>query len=220
MSGCVYSITNRINGKTYVGKTTQQPMARWKQHQDAAASSTKGSPHLYAAIRKYGISYFSFEVLCYVSETEIDAAECFLINVLGARAFGYNLREGGDGGKHSEYTIQKMSRQRKGRPSHRRGKRLSEAHRRAARAAQNTPEFHEKASASAKARGAHPQTAETRAKISAANHLRVWSSESRAKARASHKGIAPANKGIPITSEIRARLRAAWGRRKQLVIAI
>ena len=214
---CIYAVINQLNGKTYIGKTTQQPHTRWKQHRDAAIVNTKGSPHLYAAINKYGIEKFYFEVLCSVPDEELDDAERFLIYILGTRAFGYNLREGGDGGKHSNISREKMSKRRKGKPSHRLGKHLSPEHAAAAKAAQNTPEFHEKASALAKSRNINIRcnTPEAGAKRSAANSRRVWSIESRAKLRAARLGKSPANKGIPRTPETRALLCAAWVRRKQ-----
>ena len=48
---CVYMHVNKINNKKYIGITKQKtPESRW----GANGVNYKGSPHFYAAIKKYG----------------------------------------------------------------------------------------------------------------------------------------------------------------------
>lgn len=58
----VYKITNKINGKIYIGETTRTLEQRWKEHCLHAKNYENGSL-LYAAIRKYGEDNFIKEVI-------------------------------------------------------------------------------------------------------------------------------------------------------------
>ena len=107
--GIIYKITNRINGKSYIGLTTVSLQRRWGQH--IYSSKTKNYP-LYYSIRKYGIEKFSIEVLCICySKEELDNEENEYIKKYNSknRDFGYNLRDGGNGGNLSEETKKKIS---------------------------------------------------------------------------------------------------------------
>ena len=90
--GVVYLIRNGINGKGYVGQTTQKPRERFVRH-----CSTGNTPLCYA-IRKYGRENFTVEVLASCdSREEMNRLEALNI---AARATmvpqGYNvLPDGG-----------------------------------------------------------------------------------------------------------------------------
>lgn len=60
----IYMITNKINGKQYIGQA-QNIAQRWSAHRTHYAQEThkRECPKLYAAINKYGIENFVFEVL-------------------------------------------------------------------------------------------------------------------------------------------------------------
>ena len=58
----VYKITNKINGKIYIGETTRTLEQRWKEHCLHAKNYEYGSL-LHAAIRKYGENNFIKEVI-------------------------------------------------------------------------------------------------------------------------------------------------------------
>lgn len=96
--GYVYVITNKVNGKKYVGQTVVSIERRWIQHLSAAR---KGSPYaLHGAIRKYGDHSFSVrcceEVLG--AFQEILDAEIKHIQQQGSLyPQGYNLTPGGEG---------------------------------------------------------------------------------------------------------------------------
>jgi group I intron endonuclease len=93
----IYKITNKTNGKIYIGQTEQEPQNRWKGHIYAA---NKDSPdmNITRAIKKYGLDSFSFEVVDEV-DTQVDAdiVEKQLIKEHRAAetAFGYNSTLGG-----------------------------------------------------------------------------------------------------------------------------
>lgn len=108
----IYKITNKINGKIYVGLTIQGTGVRYLHHLYEARSGSTFPIH--RAIRKYGES--NFEVTTIVSietQEELKNLEKFYIKELKAnnRQFGYNMTEGGDGtfGRlHSEETKEKI----------------------------------------------------------------------------------------------------------------
>ena len=94
--GFIYKITNKINGKSYIGKTEQTVEKRFKEHISDARNKAHMDRPLYRAIRKYGIENFIIETL-----EECDNAverEVFWIkhyNTFGNS--GYNATIGGDG---------------------------------------------------------------------------------------------------------------------------
>ncbi len=88
----IYLITNTINGKRYIGKTTQPLDKRWYQHCKNAEYG--GDTYLYKAIRKYGAASFRCEYLA----DGLDEEEILLIEQLKPE---YNMTLGGDGGDTS-----------------------------------------------------------------------------------------------------------------------
>ena len=91
----IYIVTNRINGKIYVGQTIKSLKQRWSQHcKDTSCVA------LYNAIKKYGSDEFDIKLLeeCF-SLDELNECEIKWINELNAiGSNGYNIREGGKGG--------------------------------------------------------------------------------------------------------------------------
>lgn len=108
--GVIYLITNLVNGKQYIGQTTNdKPVGRWKGHIDSSIKNSKNILHM--ALRKYGVNNFTFEVIytCFNQEY-LDEAEDVFIELYGTLSpRGYNMRHGGRGGKHSPELSKKMS---------------------------------------------------------------------------------------------------------------
>lgn len=90
----VYRITNRVNGKFYIGITRNAPEFRFRQHVNNARYKAKYS-RLAAAIIKYGKENFFVEILeTHSSDEQVKLAEIRLIKE--ARPH-YNVTLGGDG---------------------------------------------------------------------------------------------------------------------------
>ena len=92
--GVIYLLINCTNDKEYVGQTIRSLEVRFKQH-------AKADTHIGRAIRAHGADMFIITTLkiCYDKE-ELDAWEKHFIKYRDTMApNGYNLTEGGDGGK-------------------------------------------------------------------------------------------------------------------------
>lgn len=106
--GHVYLVTNKINGKVYVGQTVQTMAKRWNGQVSGGAGSI-----LKNAIKKYGKEEFCTETLVYAdNQQQLDKDEDFYILLSGAlnRKVGYNLKRGGANGRMSEESKAKLSR--------------------------------------------------------------------------------------------------------------
>lgn len=103
----IYVITNKINGKQYVGQTVQQMEARWSMHK----SGSSGCVGLKAAFEKYGSDNFTIEKICDVNSLEeLSKMERKFIKELSSMSpNGYNLTTGGEQAIFSEATRKKMS---------------------------------------------------------------------------------------------------------------
>lgn len=105
--GVIYRITHRESGRCYIGQTTQSIDQRWRQHQRQSVCI-----RLHRAISKYGPESFDVERLGAAdSKLQLDFLERFWIGVHQAtdRASGFNLREGGSFGKHTDASKRLMS---------------------------------------------------------------------------------------------------------------
>lgn len=103
-------ITNKLNGKKYVGQTVQSLKKRFQRH--CWKSSSKNSMAITSAISKYGKENFSMEILCTcLSQKELNEMEVFYVKVHDTLApKGYNLVAGGGGsGIMSQITKDKIS---------------------------------------------------------------------------------------------------------------
>lgn len=123
----IYKLTNKINNKFYIGKTTQTLEKRFREHIYNARIWEKdeqsGKPHkrksrLYPAMNKYGYENFELSLVETLEEdADIDAVEQAWIERLDATndKIGYNISPGGLGGPlfaghhHSLETKKKLS---------------------------------------------------------------------------------------------------------------
>ena len=95
MKGIIYKITNKVNGKSYIGQTRYTIEFRWRQHQHK-----KDNTYFHNAIHKYGIQNFSVEVLEECDVEKLNSREIFYIAKYNTFKEGYNLTIGGEGNKH------------------------------------------------------------------------------------------------------------------------
>lgn len=99
----IYSITNKINGKRYIGKSSHIP-SRFSDHKNALKNFCNDpekykravNRHLANAVKKYGIDYFDFEVIeefDLLDPSQLADAEVKWIEFYNTtdRDFGYNL---------------------------------------------------------------------------------------------------------------------------------
>lgn len=103
---CVYIHTNLINGKKYIGQTSQKPEKRWDNGRGYITS-----PKFYNAIQKYGWSNFSHEIIASdLTAENANLLEELLIQEYNTQddKFGYNIKNGGSNGAHSEETKKKI----------------------------------------------------------------------------------------------------------------
>lgn len=89
----IYKITNKINGKCYIGQTSISTKERWARHCEPS-SKCYG---LSNAIKKYGKENFIIEELGqYKNQEDLNNAEMYFISWFNCMTpNGYNLTEGG-----------------------------------------------------------------------------------------------------------------------------
>ena len=96
----VYKITNKNNGKSYIGKTEYSLEHRWHRHLSSARNGSKFRFH--SAIRKYGEDCWELSVIeTYLTEDEnfINQKEIHFIKLFESDTKkGYNATSGGTGG--------------------------------------------------------------------------------------------------------------------------
>lgn len=222
----VYLLTNKVNGKRYVGKTSRPLDVRWQGH---LGSARRGDSDMLVcrAIKKHGSEAFERRVIEECDEVMLAARETHWIRELRTHVSegGYNLTYGGDGGlpgyKFSEASKEKMRQKALGRKHTEETKakmraakldKKQSAEHVAARVAKNTGK---KRTEEQKARMKAGQQAacyhhsdEVRAKISEAARNRVISEETKQKLR-------EANTGRSQTEDVKRRISAARSRAVQ-----
>lgn len=118
----IYQITNKVNGKRYIGKTGKSLEQRWGEHASNAFWNTqRASSYFYCAIRKHGPNSFEIKEIDKTEDRDVvDYLESFWIAALRTydRRYGYNGTLGGDGGSPTEETRAKISASLIGRPGH------------------------------------------------------------------------------------------------------
>lgn len=92
--GVIYKITNKINGKIYVGKRFVSEERFFKSNYHGGGSLIK------QAIKKYGMDKFTREIIdCSDNNDILNEKEKYWIKENNCKVpFGYNLSDGGDGG--------------------------------------------------------------------------------------------------------------------------
>jgi group I intron endonuclease len=114
----IYKITNKLNGKLYIGQTVQKLHDRWSDHARPCLGKNVNRSAIGSAIRLYGKENFTIE--------QIDSAETLeqlnTMEITYIKAFntlapnGYNLELGGESKACHDDTKAKISATLKGRP--------------------------------------------------------------------------------------------------------
>ena len=91
--GCIYRLTNTINGKKYIGKTVEFKN-RMRSHKNS-----KDECYIHRAIQKYGWNKFKVEkIIDNVPEEDLNNLEISYIAVENTKVpYGMNLTDGGEG---------------------------------------------------------------------------------------------------------------------------
>jgi predicted GIY-YIG superfamily endonuclease len=113
----VYKVTNIVNGNLYIGVTCTTLNERRRQHLNDARTQ-KGRMHFHAAIRKYGVDNFTWEVIA--EFPDYDLALQAEIERIAELKPSYNATKGGQGVVGLERTpewMAKISAKRKGQKS-------------------------------------------------------------------------------------------------------
>ena len=104
--GYIYTIKNMTDKKIYVGQTIQDVESRWKDHLKKGSNCR----YLKSAINKYGVDNFEFKLVCITFDNQLDDMEIKYIEQYNCLVpNGYNLRLGGNSGRHHAETKQKIS---------------------------------------------------------------------------------------------------------------
>ena len=88
----VYSITNKCNGKIYVGSSVKIKQ-RWRGHISDLNKNKHRNPHLQRSWNKYGSDNFSFNIIenCSPKKVlELEQAYIDKLNCLDSK-YGYNI---------------------------------------------------------------------------------------------------------------------------------
>lgn len=110
----VYKITHIASGKSYIG-ISKNIYRRWIQHKSWVNTGKRRSA-IYAAMQKYGIDSFTWQVIEQCKVDELEVREQHWIAVFDTFRNGYNLTAGGEYNKEfSDETRLRMSQSHKGR---------------------------------------------------------------------------------------------------------
>jgi hypothetical protein len=124
----IYRATNLINGKVYIGKTIYSIRYRKKQHKTDSKNKINNMV-FHKAIRKYGFENFKWSIIDTAeNEAELNKKEIYWIAEYKKTHIVYNMTNGGNGlsgYRPTKETREKISKKLKGRPSKKKGKKLS-----------------------------------------------------------------------------------------------
>jgi group I intron endonuclease len=102
----IYRATNILTNKVYIGQTCRSLQGRIKAHHRVCLNSLikkpKSQSYFHNALLKYGFDKFNWDILCKcATQLELDEKETEYIKKFNStnKIFGYNLTEGGRGGK-------------------------------------------------------------------------------------------------------------------------
>lgn len=97
MKGKIYKITNKINGKVYIGQTIQSLKDRFNRHCSDYKDNHFNMP-IKQAILKYGKENFAIELIEEVEQDKLNEREVYWISIYDSYNKGYNCTKGGQNG--------------------------------------------------------------------------------------------------------------------------
>jgi len=100
MSCGIYKMTNKVNGKIYIGLSVNIETRIYNHYRNAFCEKDKEyNSYLSRAIRKYGKENFLYETIEECSISELPIRERYWISYYNStdRNIGYNISSGGDG---------------------------------------------------------------------------------------------------------------------------
>jgi group I intron endonuclease len=101
----IYKITNKINGKIYIGKTTLTIPLRWKEYKWKSRNALSNHVPLYQAMAKYGINNFEITEIEQCNDDDVDNREKYWISFYDSYNNGYNATLGGEGKATCDHTL-------------------------------------------------------------------------------------------------------------------
>jgi len=109
----IYTITNKVNGKLYVG-SAKDLRKRCRGHINALVANRHANPKLQRSFNKYGRENFEFKVQCVVQPELLSFYEQRFLDMLDSVNIGYNIdkvagRTSFSGYKHSAETKAKIA---------------------------------------------------------------------------------------------------------------
>lgn len=112
----VYKITNKVNGKCYIGQTIKSLEERMIQHVTRVGRKKPVSTYLHKAMKGHGVENFKAEILCECNtKEEMNEKEAYYITYFDTffmKGKGYNMTYGGEGSigyKPTNETCEKIS---------------------------------------------------------------------------------------------------------------
>jgi len=104
----IYKITNKINGKVYIGQTIKSLSSRFKTHLNEKYQKFA----IHRAIEKYGKENFDIvQIDSAVTKEDLNKKEIYWISFYNSmnKDFGYNLKEGGNSSVLCEESRKKIA---------------------------------------------------------------------------------------------------------------
>lgn len=92
----IYKITNKINGKCYIGQSIHIQQRFYRHKLKATQDDGIENKPLYLAIKKYGLENFTFDIIEEISCHDLNTREQYWINHYKSfdKNFGYNISLG------------------------------------------------------------------------------------------------------------------------------
>lgn len=106
MTGKIYCISNDINDKVYIGKTTYPTIEqRFQEHCKDSYKPNREKRPLYNAMRAHGHQHFTISLIEECELAELESREQYWIDFYDAYYSGYNATKGGDGKLLYDYAL-------------------------------------------------------------------------------------------------------------------